>query len=445
MEYDNNNRIANLTTVASPLTRSDILDAIEQFNAASGDIDSYTDSTDYDLIVEGKHYPPKPIFGLALSKLTGITVKSHHFTGGEKSPCFITFKRLGFDIVEKGKTKVIRKNETFKYENFIVGNSYSKAEALATAEVSPPVNSREIVGPNPFKNCVVLFVTLDKTQKDETQRYKDTFLLDGQMFQWESQNSNTPKSPRIKMILNKEPVVLFARIQEKIKGKTQRFVFVGHLECKKYSYPIDSKNHPVEVMFDVLDYQKHAPEPLQSLYFWQIDGEAPIKTTNTVLTKTSPPVPSQKRKSKGKSTGNNSNTTNWAERDEKNRNLGLAGEELVLAYERQWLIDNNLPDLAEQIEHVALSNSSAGYDIKSYDENRKEKYIEVKTTRSSKSTAFYISRNEVEISRDLDTQYWIYRVYDLNEKSGQASFYEINGPVENHFNLEAETFKASKK
>lgn len=445
MEYDKVNRIANLTTLASPLTRENIFDAIEHFDAVNGHVDSYSESTGYDLVIGEKCYPPKAIFGLALSKLTGTEVQSLHFTGGEKSPCFTTLRRLGFDIVEKGKTKVSRKNETFKYENFIVGNSYSKAEALATAEVSPLVNGREIVGPNPFKNCVVLFVTLDKTQKDETQRYKDTFLLDGQMFQWESQNANTPKSPRIKMILDKEPVVLFARIHEKIKGKTQRFVFVGHLECKKYSYPIDSKNHPVEVMFDVLDYQKQAPEPLQALYFWQIDGEAPIETTNTVLTKSSPPAPSKKMKSKGKSGVKNNSTTDWATRDEKNRSLGLAGEELVLKYEHQWLIDHNLPDLADRIEHIALSNSSAGYDIKSYDENGNEKYIEVKTTRSSKSAPFYISRNEVEVSRELGDQYWIYRVYDFKKKSGHASFYEMNGSVETHFNLEAETFKASKK
>lgn len=101
MEYDKVNRIANLTTLASPLTRENIFDAIEHFDAVNGHVDSYSESTGYDLVIGEKCYPPKAIFGLALSKLTGTDVQSHHFTGGEKSPCFKTLERLGFTIVPK--------------------------------------------------------------------------------------------------------------------------------------------------------------------------------------------------------------------------------------------------------------------------------------------------------------------------------------------------------
>lgn len=111
---------------SSPLTQSDVFYAVEQFYAANGIIDSYNDSTDYDLIVDGKHYPPKPIFGLALSKLTGTTVKSNHFTGGKKSPCFITLQRLGFDIVEKGKLKLFVKMKHLSMKTLLLETAIQK-------------------------------------------------------------------------------------------------------------------------------------------------------------------------------------------------------------------------------------------------------------------------------------------------------------------------------
>nr|WP_241814017.1 DUF3883 domain-containing protein [Vibrio cyclitrophicus] len=95
--------------------------------------------------------------------------------------------------------------------------------------------------------------------------------------------------------------------------------------------------------------------------------------------------------------------------------------------------------------HVAKKTDYAGYDVKSFDENGTEKFIEVKTTEKTIGTAFFISRNEVEVSRELGSQYWVYRVYDLNKKTGKAKFYLLNGPVEDHFDLVPENYKARVK
>ncbi|MBY7900415.1 HNH endonuclease [Vibrio fluvialis] len=105
MKLDKAKRIANLSSVAKPLTQEDILDAIAIFEAQNGDVESYSFSTEYDLLVDKKHYPPKAIFGLALSALTGENIKSHHFTGGVGSPCFKTLERLGFTIVPKSEIR----------------------------------------------------------------------------------------------------------------------------------------------------------------------------------------------------------------------------------------------------------------------------------------------------------------------------------------------------
>ena len=84
--------------MAEPLTQNDIRNAIKQYLKQDCVVKTYSDSTTYDLIVDGEHYPPKAIFGLAMSKLLEIEVKSTHFSAGLKSPCFTTFGRLRFGI-----------------------------------------------------------------------------------------------------------------------------------------------------------------------------------------------------------------------------------------------------------------------------------------------------------------------------------------------------------
>ena len=98
---DGAGRIAQLKSLAAPLTRSDIYEAVNKFIAQKQSVNSYSHSTTYDLIVGGKSYPPKAIFGLAISSLLGVTVRSEHFSAGVGSPCFVTLESLGFEINPK--------------------------------------------------------------------------------------------------------------------------------------------------------------------------------------------------------------------------------------------------------------------------------------------------------------------------------------------------------
>ncbi|MEZ8120895.1 DUF3427 domain-containing protein [Vibrio splendidus] len=439
-------RIANLLALSSPLSTSHIYSAVEAFEGFDGKVSTYKDSTDYDVIINGNTYPPKAIFGLALSELLNATVQSKHFAGGKTSECFKVFKKLGFEI----RDKIKRETEIFDYSNFEIGKQYSKLEAIDLAGATPPKQVRDITGITRFKNCVVLFVTLDKEDKEDAHKYKDSFVLSGKQFHWESQNANTPSTPHMEMIINKESVVLFARVHQKIKSKTQPFVYIGQLSCIDYSYPVDSKKIPVEVIYQVLDHQHPASSSLGELYSWtsreELEANEKIDISDVVLTETEAPKPSTRKKSQKKGTRNTTNkANNWADIDEKNRNLGLAGEELVIAHERQYLISIGLADLADKVVHVAKKDDYAGYDVKSFDDNGAEKFIEVKTTEKTIGTAFFISRNEVEVSRELDDSYWVYRVYDLNKKTGTAKFYPLNGPIDKHFELTSEIFKAKIK
>ncbi|WP_016788122.1 DUF3427 domain-containing protein [Vibrio cyclitrophicus] len=343
-------RISNLLTLSSPLIASHIYSAVEAFEELDGKVSTYKDSTDYDIVINGKAYPPKAIFGLALSELLDATVQSKHFAGGKTSECFKVLQKLGFEI----RDKIKRETEIFDCSNFEIGKLYSKLEAIDLAGAAPPKQVRDITGITRFKNCVVLFVTLNKEDKEDAHKYKDSFVLGGKQFHWESQNANTPSTPHMEMIINKEPVVLFARVHQKIKSKTQPFVYVGQLSCIDYSYPIDSKNIPVEVIYQVLDHQHPASHSLGELYSWtsheELDANKPIDVSDVVLTETEASKPSTRKKSLKKGTKNTTNKTNsWADIDERNRNLGLAGEELVIAHEKQFLINKGLQTLLKRL------------------------------------------------------------------------------------------------
>ena len=45
-----------------------------------------------------------------------------------------------------------------------------------------------------------------------------------------------------------------------------------------------------------------------------------------------------------------------------------------------------------------------------------KKYIEVKTTKGGLNNIFHISENEVEFSEQYKVKYYLYRVYNFNQK-----------------------------
>jgi hypothetical protein len=61
-------------------------------------------STDFDLIADGgRRFPPKAVFGVALSlALGGQTIGPRHFSGGEDSTCFRLLRAADYKVVPKG-------------------------------------------------------------------------------------------------------------------------------------------------------------------------------------------------------------------------------------------------------------------------------------------------------------------------------------------------------
>jgi hypothetical protein len=81
----------------------------------------------------------------------------------------------------------------------------------------------------------------------------------------------------------------------------------------------------------------------------------------------------------------------------------------------------------ELVEYTARDKGDgAGYDIKSIDENGDERLIEVKATSSSLETPFYITRNELELSKQNPDNYYLYRVFNFDREnhSGEIAIFQ---------------------
>ena len=125
-----------------------------------------------------------------------------------------------------------------------------------------------------------------------------------------------------------------------------------------------------------------------------------------------------------------------SKRDAENRKLGLAGELLVLQYEKEELLKSGRSDLAMLVRHIAVTDGdNAGYDIRSFYPDGRLKFIEVKTTAGGPATEFFASSNEISFSQKHPTQYVLYRVYDFSQIWNSARCFVINGPIHESFAL----------
>ncbi|MDB4559331.1 DUF3883 domain-containing protein [Planctomycetota bacterium] len=82
--------------VFEPLTREDFLEALDDLDR--GVEHPFSDPTTYEVVHEGRRYPPKAVFGLAASRFLSQTVKPSDFSAGENEPCFRILRDRGFEI-----------------------------------------------------------------------------------------------------------------------------------------------------------------------------------------------------------------------------------------------------------------------------------------------------------------------------------------------------------
>lgn len=130
----------------------------------------------------------------------------------------------------------------------------------------------------------------------------------------------------------------------------------------------------------------------------------------------------------------------YLEREARNRSLGLAGEEFILAFERHRLHAAGKSGLSDKVEHVSRTKGDGlGFDVLSFEPDGRERFIEVKTTSFGKETPFFLSRNEAEFSEECADQFHLYRLFEFRR---QPRMFDLNGKVRNWVRLDPVTYLA---
>lgn len=188
--------------------------------------------------------------------------------------------------------------------------------------------------------------------------------------------------------------------QPYIKGYLPRYNYQMLLEDKVLDYLIINTN--LEDKFEIFA-DKEVSQSSLKINFENIIVEPPqVKTIAETL------VRYQRNPIK----------VNYLEREQNNHKLGNLGEEIVLEFEKWNLIKIGKEKLADKVEWVSkYQGDGAGFDILSKYSNGTDKYIEVKTTKLSKETPFFFTRNELQFSLDHTNDFHLYRLFNIEEQA----------------------------
>lgn len=127
--------------------------------------------------------------------------------------------------------------------------------------------------------------------------------------------------------------------------------------------------------------------------------------------------------------------------ERRNAALGRSGEAFALQFEIARLRRAGAPKLADRIEHVsATQGDGLGFDIRSYEADGRDRYIEVKTTKFAKAVPFYVTPNELRVSQDAQDAYHLYRVFEFRVR---PRLFTLPGSLDRTCVLKASEYVAS--
>lgn len=130
-----------------------------------------------------------------------------------------------------------------------------------------------------------------------------------------------------------------------------------------------------------------------------------------------------------------------AARDARNRDLGKAGEEFVVGFERRRLERAGRDDLARNVRWVSdLDGDGYGYDVQSFETDGEQRLLEIKTTCGNERTPFWMTKRECDVAAE---QGGIYRVRRVFHFRNQVQMFDIAPPLETRLLLTPATFMAA--
>jgi hypothetical protein len=200
-----------------------------------------------------------------------------------------------------------------------------------------------------------------------------------------------------------------------------------------------------ELIRDVVEEQVSQDHELQRLLELEVQRDAEVPEVDDILASwVDPPSPSEPA---GASTVREApprdakSRVNYLEREARNRSLGEAGELFVLRFEQARLTHAGQGTLASKIEHTSkVRGDAAGFDILSFEADSRERLIEVKTTGFAATTPFFVSRNQVEVSRRERDLYHLYRVHRFR---ADPQIFGLQGALPDVCRLEPTEYRAS--
>jgi hypothetical protein len=201
--------------------------------------------------------------------------------------------------------------------------------------------------------------------------------------------------------------------------------------------------HRQGIVYEIIERQIVKKPALLELITKLVEksAEKPSGLTDILAIQVEPPVPPKSKEGVYESakTPRVMPKRNFLEQEARNQSLGRAGEELVLEFEQQRLWRAGQKTLADRIMHVSTQGDGHGFDILSFENDGRERLVEVKTTRFGALTPFFASKNEVEVSDERSAEYQVYRLFDFSKS---PRLFMLGGSMRSTCSLEPVQFRA---
>lgn len=124
------------------------------------------------------------------------------------------------------------------------------------------------------------------------------------------------------------------------------------------------------------------------------------------------------------------------------RALGEAGEAFVVAFEQRRLRQARRVDLARKVEQVSCTRGDGlGFDVFSFDEEGRDRLIEVKTTRRDRAFPFLVTQREVLRSEHDRERFELYRVFAFGSEA--QGVFRLSGVLRESVRLEPAVYRVA--
>lgn len=397
------------------ITREHILEAIKEIKIEEIPIGNR--SKKYDLLANNdKRFPPKVVISVANKFVNGKSLDVSKFSGGEQTANKFLEER-GFKIVSKNDGGSDFEYESYSWKilsNLVAIKQMDKSSFLHHG-TGIPIEIRS-------------FFDIDSMKVGDKRQIVLSYRTTNFVAHFEMVNENNPRTRMLwksdfqKVIQTRFPEWFdFFNRHGKKSNDTPTLKFVKKTAANEYDIEFNIRSHSESSSNDDSNPELESiPEKLSLLK----SSDNSISYLQTDSPNCEPIVSDSKpRKFVGRK-------TDYLAKNQKNTDLGDAGELAVIEIEKAILRKANAPRMIEKIEHVAKTQGDGlGYDIQSITPEGKPKFIEVKTTTSGKSEPFILSETEFICSHEKGENYYLYRLYDFDKTKTLVKYFVIEGDL----------------